>query len=52
MIIRLVVVQIGKMLLNEIPLNTLYEMNQYFPKPYDRFGGNVKVELDLSNNKS
>ena len=24
-------------------------MSQYFPKPYDLFGGNVKVELDLSN---
>ena len=27
----------------------LYKMNQYFPKPYDCFSGNVKVELDLSN---
>ena len=24
-------------------------MSQYFPKRYTRFGGNVKVELDLSN---
>ena len=24
-------------------------MDQYFPKPYDHFGGNVKVELDLSH---
>ena len=24
-------------------------MSQYFPKQYTRFGGNVKVELDLSN---
>ena len=24
-------------------------MSQYFPKPYERFGENVKVELDLSN---
>ena len=24
-------------------------MSQYFPKPHDRFSGNVKVELDLSN---
>ena len=24
-------------------------MSQCFPKPYDTFGGNVKVELDLSN---
>ena len=28
---------------------TLYKMSQYFPKPYNRFGGNVKVELALSN---
>ena len=27
-------------------------MSQYFSKPYDRFGGNVKVELDLSNYKT
>ena len=24
-------------------------MIQYFPKPYDCFGGKVKVELDFSN---
>ena len=24
-------------------------MNQYFPKPYSFFGGNIKVGLDLSN---
>ena len=24
-------------------------MSQYFPKPYNGFGGNVKVELDLFN---
>ena len=24
-------------------------MNQYFSKPYKPFGGNVKVELDLSS---
>ena len=24
-------------------------MSQYFPKPYNQFGGNVKVEVDLSN---
>ena len=24
-------------------------MSQYFPKPYEPFGGNAKVELDLSN---
>ena len=26
-----------------------YKMNQYFPKPYNCFDGNVKAELDLSN---
>ena len=26
-----------------------YKMSQYFPKPYRHFGGNVKVELDLSS---
>ena len=40
MIIRLIVRLIKK---------TLYKMSQYFPKPSDRFGGNIKVELDLSN---
>ena len=24
-------------------------MNQYFPKPFKNFGGNIKVEIDLSN---
>ena len=24
-------------------------INQYFPKPYTYFGGNVKVGLDVSN---
>ena len=28
---------------------SLYKMSEYFPKPYNRFGGNVKVELYLSN---
>ena len=27
----------------------LYEIGQYFPKPYKRFGKNVKVKLDLFN---
>ena len=26
-----------------------YKMNQYFPKPYRTFGGNLKVKLDLSS---
>ena len=28
---------------------TLYKMCQYFPKSYRTFGGNVKLELDLSS---
>ena len=28
---------------------TLCKMRQYFPKPYKNFGGNVKIELELSN---
>ena len=24
-------------------------MNQYFPKPYEKSGRNIQVELDLSN---
>ena len=30
-------------------IKKIYEMSQYFPKPYNGFGGNVKVELDLFN---
>ena len=28
---------------------TLYEMSQYFPKPYEPFGGDINVTVDLSN---
>ena len=28
---------------------TLYKMSQYFPKPYEPFGGDIKVTFDLSN---
>ena len=28
---------------------TLYKMNQYFPKPYEPFGGNINVNVDSSN---
>ena len=24
-------------------------MSQYFPKPYELFGGNINVKVDLSN---
>ena len=27
----------------------LYKMSQYFPKPYERFGGDINVKVDLSN---
>ena len=33
-------------LLNAIPL---YEMSQYFPKPYEPFGEDINVKVDLSN---
>ena len=28
---------------------TLYIMSQYFPKPYEPFGGDINVKVDLSN---
>ena len=28
---------------------TLYKISQYFPKPYDSFGGDINVIVDLSN---
>ena len=28
---------------------TLYKMSQYFQKPYDPFGGDINVKVDLSN---
>ena len=31
---------------------TLYEMSEYFPKPYEPFGENVKVELNLPIQKN
>ena len=30
-------------------IKILYKLSQCFPKPYVRFGKNVKVELNLSN---
>ena len=32
-----------------IDKKVLYKTSQYFPKPYEPFGGNIKVKLDLSN---
>ena len=37
------------LLIARLMKKTLYKMSQYFPKPHNRFSGNVKVELDLSN---
>ena len=28
---------------------TLHKMSQYFPKPYEPFGGDINVAVDLSN---
>ena len=28
---------------------TLYKMSQCFPKPYEPFGGDINVNVDLSN---
>ena len=28
---------------------TLHKMSKYFPKPYEPFGGDIKVKVDLSN---
>ena len=28
---------------------TLYKMSQHFPKPYELFGGDINVKIDLSN---
>ena len=40
MIIHLIVALIKK---------TLYKMSQYFPKPYEPFGGDINVTVGLSN---
>ena len=36
-------------LIVELIKKTLYKMSQYFPKPYEPFGGNINVRVDLSN---
>ena len=43
MIIHLIVGLIKKIQCNCI------KMNQYFPKPYDPFSGDINVKVDLSN---
>ena len=37
------------LLIVEYIKKTLCKMSQYYPKPYEHCGGNVKVELDLSD---
>ena len=37
------------LLIAELIKKTLYKMSQYFPKPYEPFGGDINVKLDLSN---
>ena len=44
-IIHLIVELIKKML-NEI---SCIKMSQYFPKPFETFGGDINVKVDLSN---
>ena len=29
--------------------NTMYKVSQYFPKPYEPFGGDINVKVDLSD---
>ena len=36
-------------LIVELLKKTLYKISQYFPKPYELFGGDINVKVDLSN---
>ena len=36
-------------LIAELMKKTLYKTSQYFPKPYEPFGGDINVRVDLSN---
>ena len=36
-------------LIDELIKKILYKMIQYFPKPYEPFGGDIIVKVDLSN---
>ena len=36
-------------LIAELIKQTLYKMSQYFPNPYEPFGGDINVTVDLSN---
>ena len=37
------------LLIGGLMKKTLYKISQYFPKPYEPFGGNINVRVDLSN---
>ena len=43
----------GKYMINHLIAGlikkTFYKMSQYFPKPYEPFGGDINVKHDLSN---
>ena len=36
-------------LIAELIKKTLYEMSKYFPKPFEPFGGDINIKVDLSN---
>ena len=36
-------------LIADLIKKTLYKISQYFPKPYEPFGGHINVKVDLSN---
>ena len=44
---------IGKVMITHLIVGfikkILYKMSQYFPKPYEPFGGDINVKVDLSN---
>ena len=45
----MIIILIAGLLEKAMYKETLHKMSQYFPKPYDKFRGNVKVELDFYN---
>ena len=42
---KVMVIHLMVGLINKI----FYRMSQYFPKPYERFGGDIYVKVDLPN---
>ena len=48
MIIHLIAGLIKKIQCDSIGCNCI-KMSQYFPKPYEPFGGDINVKVDLSN---